>query len=235
MSTASAQLAEFYAGGPRTTAAAFPPACLRTHWDPTMVVKHVLPNFQIGGQLLDPRPAAKICFQYHHTSAGDAPLRGEFALPSVSDTPQQFLGGLQRPDAAAALARAAAARVVPPGGAAGLSFPYARYNVTAETDVLRVNEPLTRCAEKRYMPPHGVPAPADSTNVVPGSLPPAAPEVLNVPHPAGCREADDIAAWERSSRLFFNPTKYDRTAYVPPNLMRAASLHALPFPYTRTE
>jgi hypothetical protein len=224
-------LADFYAGGPRTTAAAFPPACLRTHWDPTMVVKHVLPNFQIGGQLLDPRPASKICFQYHHTSAGDAPLPGEFALPTVPETPSEFLGGLQRPGAAAALAAARAARIVPPGGAAGLSFPYGRYNVDAETDVLRVDEPLTRCAERRYIPSHGVPAPADSTNVIPGSHPPAAPDVLYTPHPAGCRAADDAAAWERSSRLFFNPTRYDRTTYVPPNLKRAESIHALPFPY----
>ena len=37
-----------------------------------------------------------------------------------------------------------------------------------------------------------------------------------------CRAEDDQAAWERSSRLFFNPTRYDRTAMVPATGLRQA-------------
>lgn len=215
-------LAAFYNTGPRTTAEAFPPACLRTHWDPTMVVKHVLPPYEGVTQALDPRPAAKICFAYHHTSAGDAPLPPP--LPTgLPATPREFLGGLHRPPATGPVPW-------PPGGAAELGFPYRGYSAAVETDVLRIDEPLTKCAEKRYIPPNGIPAPDDSTDVVPGSRPPLRPEVLDGPR-AGCREADDAAAWARSDRLFFNPTKYDRSTAVPPGVRQATSRHALPYPY----
>ena len=214
------ELADFYVPRPRTAAEAFPPACLRTHWDPTMVVKHVLPDIYVAG-VLDPRPASKICFAYHHSSAGDAPLPAEPA-PSIPRTPPQFLGGLHRPEAAGP-------RAWPPGGAAEINFPYRGFKADVETDVLRIDEPLTKCAEKRYIPPHGVPAARDFTNVVSGSAPVLPPNVLGGPH-AGCREADDAAAWSRSDRLFFNPTKYDRTITVPPHLKQATSRHALPFP-----
>ena len=215
-------LAAFYAGGPKTVEDAFPPACLRTHWDPTMVVKHVLPDFRVV-QPLDPRPAAKICFAYHYSSAGDAPLPAE-PRSTVPPTPPQFLGGLHRP-----AGHTTAGAVWPPGGAAELGFPYRGYKPDVETDVLRIDEPLTKCAEKRYIPPGGTPAPRDFTDIVEGSAPVAPPEVLGGPH-AGCREADDAQAWARSDRLFFNPTKYDRTISVPPGLKMATSRHALPFP-----
>ena len=215
------ELAAFYEGGPRNTAEAFPPACLRTHWDPTMVVKHVLPDFRIGGELMDPRPAAKICFQYHHTSAGDAPLKGEFQY-EVPPTPLQFLGGPHRPQPAGGRGG-----TIPVGGAASLGFPYKNYRAGVETDLLRVDEPLTKCAEKRYIPVGGTPAPSISTNVVPGSEPIQKPEVLDAHKTTGCRAADDAAAWARSDRLFFNPTRYDRTISVPPSgLYKAPSRHA---------
>jgi hypothetical protein len=215
-------LAAFYAGGPRTVTQAFPPACLRTHWDPTMVVKHVLPDFR-AVQPLDPRPASKICFAYHYSSAGDAPLPPP-PKSTLPPTPQQFLGGLHRP-----AGRTTPGDVWPPGGAAELGFPYRGFKPDVETDVLRIDEPLTKCAEKRYIPPGGTPAPRDSTDVVEGSPAVARPEVLAGPH-AGCREEDDVEAWARSDRLFFNPTKYDRTITVPPGLKLATSRHALPFP-----
>lgn len=214
-------LADYYNGGPRTTAQAFPPACLRTHWDPTMVVKHVLPDFY-AAQPLDPRPASKICFEYHHSSAGDAPLPAA-PLQPPPPTPPQFLGGPHRPTPPAG------GMVFPPGGAAELGFPYSGFKPNVETDVLRIDEPLTKCAEKRYIPHNGTPAARDFTTVVEGSSLPPRHEVLGGPH-AGCREADDVAAWARSDRLFFNPTKYDRTIMVPKGLTQATSRHALPFP-----
>lgn len=216
-------LAAFYNTGPRTTKEAFPPACLRTHWDPTMVVRHVLPAYEEDAPLpLDSRPAAKICFAYHHTSAGDAPLPPP--LPTgLPRTPSEFLGGLHRPPPLGPVSR-------PPGGAAETGFPFRGYSVVVETDVLRINEPLTRCSEKRYIPPGGTPVPDDATNIVPGSKAPMSPEVLDGPR-TGCREADDAAAFKRSDRMFFNPTKYDRTMYVPPGVHAATSRHALPYPH----
>ena len=214
------KLADFYDKGPRTTAEAFPPACLRTHWDPTMVVKHVLPETAAAG-VLDPRPASKICFAYHHSSAGDAPLPPE-PRSTLPGTPAQFLGGAHRPNTGPA--------AWPPGGAAELNFPYRGFKADVETDVLRIDEPLTKCVEKLYIPPNGVPAARDFTDVVEGSTPPPPPNVLSGPY-AGCREADFAADWARSDRLFFNPTKYDRSTMVPPGAVRmASSRHALPYP-----
>ena len=225
------QLDDYYSGGPRTTAMAFPPACLRTHWDPTMIVKHVLPDFY-AAQPLDPRPANRVCFTYHHSSAGDAMLPTE-SPSTLPPTPTQFLGGLHRPESVVK------GNVFPPGGAAERGFPYSGFKSAIETDVLRINEPLTKCAEKRYIPSGGIPAARDSTNIVEDSVPAPPSEVfgklhtsqwLSVSRPAGCREADDEEAWARSDRLFFNPTRYDRTITVPAGLRQASSRHALPFP-----
>lgn len=221
MAFVPSKLEDYYNTGPHTPAEAFPPACLRTHWDPTMVVKHVLPDSPLAPQALDLRPAAKICFAYHHTSAGDAPLPPP-PKSTVPATPPQFLGGLHRP--------ATGPAAWPPGGTADLGFPYVGYRPGVETDLFRIDEPLTKCAEKRYIPPNGTPAPHDSTNVVEGSQPVAPPEVLGGPH-AGCREEDDATAWARSDRLFFNPTRYDRTMFVPPGAVKQASSRgAVPFP-----
>jgi hypothetical protein len=214
-------LDDAYVTGPKTTGEAFPPACLRTHWDPTMVVKHVLPDFYAAGSL-DPRPAAKICFAYHYSSAGDAPLPTE-PRSTLPPTPPQFLGGPHRPSTGGS------AQVWPVGGRAEVNFPYRGFNSAKETDVLRIDERLTRCSEKRYIPPGGTPSARDFTDVVEGSRPPATPNVLGGPH-AGCREADDAEAWARSDRLFFNPTRYDRTIEAPQGLKQATSRHALPYP-----
>jgi hypothetical protein len=42
-----------------------------------------------------------------------------------------------------------------------------------------------------------------------------------------CRAEDDQEAWNRSARLFFNPTRYDRTTMVPAGLKQAESKMAL--------
>lgn len=41
----------------------FPPVCLRSHWDPTMILKRTLPNQQVSTPL-DPRPWTKVCMEY---------------------------------------------------------------------------------------------------------------------------------------------------------------------------
>ena len=215
-------LREYYEGGPRTLQDAFPPACLRTHWDPTMLTSHVLPQGKAQHDLsLDPRPATKICFTYYHTSAGDAPLAPNppTTLPS---TPSQFLGGPHRPHASGP---PAGPPVIPPGGQASRGFSYAGFHSKAESDLQLLSYPLTRCATEKYLPPGGPPA-SMSTQTLPNvrlaNDGPLAP-MLPVNQPAGCREADDAAAWARSDRLFFNPTRYDRTNMVPAGLKQAKS------------
>jgi hypothetical protein len=71
---------EFGAEGPRPF---FPPVCLKTHWDPTMIIHRTLPSEYIP-QALDPRPWAKICLEYTTTGEnGPAPNVAESTfLPS---------------------------------------------------------------------------------------------------------------------------------------------------------
>jgi hypothetical protein len=143
--------------------------------------------------------------------------------------PAALLGGFKRPVSE----NAKSSTVMPPGGAASIGFPFSTYQqrVNQESDVLRLNEPLTRCAEKRYIPNHGLPAPATSTNKIPdadisqSSL--LSPLATFVKTQAGCRNEDDQESWNRSARLFFNPTRYDRTKNVPFGTFVATSGAAL--------
>ncbi len=209
-----------YTQGPKTWNEAFPPICLRTHWDPTAVSRQILPGVAQRNLALDPRPASMICKQYYTTSPGDAAVHS-YPVMEQMYAPPALKGGMQRPDATAQQIP------FPPGGAAGLGFPYGSYNPAAESDVLRLGEPLTKCAGKRYMPPRGVPAPDASMHDVPGAdMNPHIPANV-VSTSTHCRAEDDTAAWNRSSRLFFNPTRYDRTAEVPSNLKQSESKFAL--------
>lgn len=213
-------LDSFYAGGPSSTAEAFPPICLRSHWDPTAVTNYILPPSSLKVNLaLDPRQSVRICTSYYNTSAGDAPVTSNQTMqPQPIPSALRGFGGeviphvIQQPP------------YFPVGGAAGLGFPYKGFQPAIESDLLRVSEQLTLCAERRYLPPNGIPAESIGSNKVPGSDDSLlSSNVLQVKNRAGCREADDKIATERSNRLFFNPTRYDRTTNVPANLYIAPS------------
>jgi hypothetical protein len=221
----ASELDEFYSGGPRTFAEAFPPVCIRSHWDPTMITARVLPQAGMQANLaLDPRESFRICTQYFTASAGDAPLAAA-PVPPPPAIPAELRGGPHRPMTGHGF-------FYPPGGAASTGFPYKGFHSDTESDILRLDEPLTKCAEMRYMPRNGFPAPTMGTNTITGidQRPAMDSHLLNTGTLAGCREADDRAAAERSSRLFFNPTRYDRTIGVPKNLRRAESQGAVPAP-----
>lgn len=215
-----ADLESAYTQGPKTWNEAFPPICLRTHWDPTAVSRQILPNPSQRNLAMDPRPASMICKQYYTTSAGDAPVPS-YPVMEQMHTPPALRGGMQRPDAAVQQVP------FPPGGAAGLGFPYDSYNPAAESDVLRLREHLTKCAEKRYVPRGGIPSPDMGLRDVPGAdqHPNIAANIVKTS--TNCRAEDDAAAWNKSSRLFFNPTRYDRTTDVPSTLKQAESKFAL--------
>ena len=211
-----ASLDSAYSGGPATWQEAFPPICIRTHYNPTDISKHILPTVQ-RNLPQDPRPSTKICTAYYSSSPGDKSITN-LKIPKPPTIPIALLGGSDipiPPDAA----------YYPPGGAASLGFPYSQYvhHINTEIDILRINEPLSRCAEKRYIPIRGLPAMA--TNRVPGAMfdnsSTLSPLVTDVSRVAGCRDADDNAAWNRSARLFYNPTRYDRTTGVPTTLKHA--------------
>jgi hypothetical protein len=193
-------LDSFYAGGPNTFQEAFPPVCLKSHWDAAAVSRHVLPasTGPQGAQLaLDPRQYAQICRQYYNESPADA-------LPAGVVEGEPILTG----DAAAAPTDVP----TPPGGAAGFGFPYSGYSPDAEADMWRYAEALTKCSERRYQPtPQGLVE--TQTNAVPGANAAFDDASLFVSKLAGCRSADDNEAWNRSARTFFNSTKLDR--YTP--------------------
>jgi hypothetical protein len=196
-------LDEFYAGGPKTWQEAFPPICVTSHWSPTEVSRHILPqNKRLGSYAMDPRPSARICTSYYNTSPGDAPLIQEQGQEQESffDTDTDAKKDSD---------------VIPVGAGRGFAYEVYANNIGVEDDLLRLREPLTKCAEKRYVP-RALPV---HTNVLPfanisnsSSLSPLATEVQTQ---AGCRQQDDEAAWNRSSRLFFNPTRYDRDPRMP--------------------
>ena len=168
MAAINATLAEYYQGGPKDWNEVFKATCVKSHWDPTMVVEHVLPKFQ-HDMALDPRQSVRNCYVYYNTSPGDAPAKN-YPVMEPQQAPHYLLGGPHRPDTyeKPQILALQNVPVFPPGGAASLGFPYDKFNANAETDVLRIDEPLTKCAEKRYIPPGGIPAPSIQNRDVPG-------------------------------------------------------------------
>lgn len=61
----------------------FPAVCLKNHWDPTMILRHTLPDGYVP-QTTDPRPWTRICMEY--TTAGEqseAPtINSSIVMPS---------------------------------------------------------------------------------------------------------------------------------------------------------
>jgi hypothetical protein len=153
------------------------PVCPLWYWDATAVTRHVLPPYAMDPPVLAEDPRPSVKNCTFYT-----PLEGS---PGSGATP------------------------IMPGGAAGLSMPYDQYQhaVNRESDLFRLDEDLTRCKERRYIPTNPElykKEPLRASGRSKGAPP------IPVPHPAGCREEDDRLAAARSSRLFFNPTRYDR-------------------------
>ena len=195
-------LAEFYEGGPKTWQEAFPPICVKARYDPTLVTDHVLPKFQ-HSMAYDPRPSTRICHSYKSLTQ-ENPVQ---APNPIADFPA--------------------------GGPAGKGFPYEVYaqNIDVESDLRRLDEPLTLCSEKRYIPKNPEELQTVGNHDIPGAnfdnKSTLSPLVTEVRKQAGCRNADDQEAWSRSSRLFFNPTRYDRTNTTPHTLNKPSSQYVL--------
>ena len=67
----------------------FPPVCLRTHWDPEMIIRRSLPSAQVRLPL-DPRPLTKVCMEY----VTDAPFE---MAPKIPDSVVFPSGGVFYP------------------------------------------------------------------------------------------------------------------------------------------
>ena len=129
----------------------YPPVCLRTHWDPTAMLRRVLPEQGKGQSLplpLDFRPYVKVCQNYVTSAPAE-----EAPLPP--------------------------ANVVFPMG--GEFYPPGRYAdaIDNESTLHYLDRRLDKwCQQKEWIP--------------------------------ACRSGDDKVNWDRSGRLFNNPTKQDR-------------------------
>ena len=163
-------LAEFYEGGPRTWEEAFPPICVKARYDPTLVTDHILPKFQ-HSMAYDPRPSTRICYSYK------------------SLTQENPVQGPANPD-----------EIYPVGGPAGRGFPYQQYaeNVDQESTLLRLEERLTKCAERRNLPRNQQEVDSVGNHTIPGAdfrnAQTLSPMVTQVQTHAGCREQDHVVS-----------------------------------------
>ena len=208
-----AELDTAYETGPKHLRDAFPPACLRSHWDPTMVSKHILPAGHTAQTLpQDPRQAVRICTSYYQlarpSESADA-LNLRMYAPQNLRAPEALLGGPRPPGLQAAR------DYLPFGGAAGAGTPLAG-NPDIESTLQGQTELLTRCKERRYMPrvPATSASPEDGGSMFQGLAAPTGisySAIVRGPEtPTGCRSADDAAAWRASPRAFYNHTRRDR-------------------------
>ena len=174
----------------------FTPVCLKTHWDPTEMLRHIIPQQHV--ELPQSfRPWTKICKNYV-TSAPAIPA----PMPPKN-------------------------MVFPPGGE---FYPPGRYsaNIDVESRLKTLNYPLDKwCPSTKYIPSQ------TSNMYVAGSTVPdrkpvsdafvdelAMPQALLRTDIYTCRSENDTKNFERSGRLFNNPTKQDRYG--------AAKFYALP-------
>lgn len=164
----------------------FTPVCLKTHWDPTEMLRHIIPQQKVGLPE-DFRPWVKVCKNY--VTSGPAIL--------VPMPPKDM--------------------VFPTGGE---FYPPGRYsaNIDKESVLRTLNHPLDKwCPTTKYIPRE------NSNMYVAGSTLPdrkpvsdafvselAMPQALLRTDIYTCRSENDTKYFDRSPRLFNNPTKQDR-------------------------
>jgi hypothetical protein len=168
----------------------YPPVCLRTHWDPTAMLRRVLPEQGKGQSLplpLDFRPYVKVCQNYVTSAPAE-----EAPLPP--------------------------ANVVFPMG--GEFYPPGRYAdaIDNESTLHYLDRRLDKwCQQKEWIP--AIQSDMYVPNVMvqkTGRHPGAFAQELAMPQAVlreeiyACRSGDDKVNWDRSGRLFNNPTKQDR-------------------------
>ena len=164
----------------------FPPVCLKTHWDPTEMIRRILPHQRVSLPQ-DPRPLVRVCKQYRTSGPAE-----------VAPLPPSHM-------------------VFPTGGQ---FYPPGRYSsrIDDESILRTLDQPLNKWGASQYIPEE------DSTMYVAGSTVPnrqpvsnafvaelAMPQALLRTDERTCRSENDTLYFERSGRLFNNPTKQDRS------------------------
>jgi hypothetical protein len=166
----------------------FPPVCLTYHWDPTAVLRRVVPQGPPVPLALDPRPWAKVCLEYVNSgqSSEQAP------------TPP-------------------AGMVFPSGGEFYPPTRYSSA-IDNESLLRRLDRPLGTCDAQQYEPNQKGDMYIDNRLVPDRVRQPSTEMVkeLSMPKallrggPYDCRLEADQANWSRSTSLFNNATKQQR-------------------------
>ena len=162
----------------------FTPVCLKTHWDPTQMLRHILPQQKVGLPQ-DFRPWVKVCKTY--VTSGPV---------VASPMPPNNM-------------------VFPMGGE---FYPPGRYaeNIDEESILRILDRPLDKWCPTQYIPKRtsnmymsGSTVPdRTSTSAFVSEL--SMPQALLRPDMNTCRSKNDTKNFDRSARLFNNPTKQDR-------------------------
>lgn len=174
----------------------FPPVCLKYHWDPTVMLRHIVPQGPSLSLPLDPRPWTKICLEY--VNSGQA---SEQAPPVPSSV------------------------VFPPGGEFYPPTRWSQ-NIDNDSLTRRLDRPLGTCDNVQYEPPangdmyvSSRPKPStDNFSYDSGSSAPtpkmlselAMPRTLLTVGGYKCTTEGQQAAWDRSPYLFNNATKQQK-------------------------
>jgi len=164
----------------------YPPMCIKSHWDPTAILRKTLPT-EYAPQALDPRPWTKICLEYM-TTGEDMPA------PPINPSTVMPTGGQFYPasrymdaiDSESALRR--------------MDRPLDKWCDKGQYEPDRKGD--------MYNPRLLVP---DRINVNPAIIQEVAyPKALITERPYDCREGLDDLNIHLSPRLFNNATKQDR-------------------------
>jgi hypothetical protein len=163
----------------------FPPVCLRSHWDPEMIIRRSLPSARVSLPL-DPRPMTKVCMEY----VTDAPFE---MAPKIPDSLVFPSGGVFYPPTRyrAAVDRESQLR--------RLDRP------------LGVCEDIQFTPQKNmYTPNATVPDRGKQNDRFIQEL--AFPKVLMRSGTYDCRRDNDLEAMAMNAKMFNNATKQNRIA-----------------------
>jgi hypothetical protein len=164
----------------------FPPVCNQFHFDPTLVLKHQLPEEDYSIPLpLGPRPWTKVCLEYVNSATNEPAPRTDpniaFPAGGFFQDPNKYLA-----------------------------------SVDSESQLRRLNQPLRKCDAGQYEPNQGgdmfnarilVPTNSSKFSQIPEV---AMPKAVLTMGPYICREEADKINTEVSDKMFFNSTKQDR-------------------------
>lgn len=166
----------------------FPPVCLKYHWDPTAVLRHVVPQGPDIALPLDPRPWTKVCLEY--VNSGQA--------SEQAPAPPKNM-------------------VFPTGGEFYPPTRYSSA-IDNESLLRRLDRPLGTCDKQQYEPPFSGDMYVPNKTVPSRNQYPSTEMMMEIAHPrvllrAGpydCREDNDKKNFARSPYLFNNATKQQK-------------------------